>query len=343
MVQVSEADKVISDEGKRDAFLGIDIGSVTCKFVLMDTNGNVLSSVFLRNRGSPIESAKAGMLNLRENIEQSDELQEYAIRSCGTTGSARYLTKAVVGGDLAKTEIIAHAVATQSIIPDVKTILEIGGQDSKIIILRDGIIIDFAMNSVCAAGTGSFLDHQAARLGIPIEDFGDYAVKSKNPVSIAGRCTVFAESDMIHKQNAGYSKEDIIAGLCDSLVRNYMNNLCKGKELEEPIAFQGGVSYNKGIIQAFERHLGCEIIVPKYNVLMGALGMAILVRDYYIEHPTETLFRGLQVAEIEFITSAFNCGDCPNNCEIVQVKMPEFGNKIIARWGSRCGKWDQLT
>ncbi len=342
-VQVSEADKVISDDGKQDAFLGIDIGSVTCKFVLMDRDGNVLSSVFLRNRGSPIESAKAGMAELRENIEQSDELQEYAIRSCGTTGSARYLTKAVVGGDLAKTEIIAHAVATQSIIPDVRTILEIGGQDSKIIILRDGIIIDFAMNSVCAAGTGSFLDHQAARLGIPIEDFGDYAIKSKNPVSIAGRCTVFAESDMIHKQNAGYSREDIIAGLCDSLVRNYMNNLSKGKELEEPIAFQGGVSYNKGIIQAFERHLGCKIIVPKYNVLMGALGMAILVRDYYIEHPTETLFRGLQVAEIEFTTSAFNCGDCPNNCEIVQVKMPEFGNKIIARWGSRCGKWDQLT
>ncbi|MFX1312205.1 MAG: acyl-CoA dehydratase activase [Promethearchaeota archaeon] len=343
MVQVSEADKVISDDGKRDAFLGIDIGSVTCKFVLIDRDGNVLSSVFLRNRGSPIESAKAGMSKLRENIEQNDELQEYAIRSCGTTGSARYLTKAVVGGDLAKTEIIAHAVATQSIIPDVRTILEIGGQDSKIIILRDGIIIDFAMNSVCAAGTGSFLDHQAARLGIPIEEFGDYAVKSKNPVSIAGRCTVFAESDMIHKQNAGYSKEDIIAGLCDSLVRNYMNNLSKGKELEEPIAFQGGVSYNKGIVQAFERHLGCKIIVPKYNVLMGALGMAILVRDYYIENPTKTLFRGLQVAEIEFTTSAFNCGDCPNNCEIVQVKMPEFGNKVIARWGSRCGKWDQLT
>ena len=343
MVQVSEANKVISNDGKRDAFLGIDIGSVTCKFVLMDRDGNVLSSVFLRNRGSPIESAKAGMFKLRENIKQNDELQEYSIRSCGTTGSARYLTKAVVGADLAKTEIIAHAVATQSIIPDVRTILEIGGQDSKIIILRDGIIIDFAMNSVCAAGTGSFLDHQAARLGIPIEDFGDYAIKSKNPVSIAGRCTVFAESDMIHKQNAGYSREDIIAGLCDSLVRNYMNNLSKGKELEEPIAFQGGVSYNKGIIQAFERHLGCKIIVPKYNVLMGALGMAILVRDYYIENPTKTLFRGLQVAEIEFITSAFNCGDCPNNCEIVQVKMPEFGNKVIARWGSRCGKWDQLT
>ncbi|MFX1462068.1 MAG: acyl-CoA dehydratase activase [Promethearchaeota archaeon] len=338
MVQVS--DKIVKDDGKNDAFLGIDIGSVTCKFVLMDINSNVLTSVFLRNRGSPIESAKAGMEDLRLKIENNEQLQEYAIRCCGTTGSARYLTKAIVGGDLAKTEIIAHAVATQSLYPDVRTILEIGGQDSKIIILRDGIIVDFAMNSVCAAGTGSFLDHQAARLGIPIEQFGDYAVKSKNPVSIAGRCTVFAESDMIHKQNAGYSREDIIAGLCDSLVRNYMNNLSKGKELAEPVVFQGGVSYNKGIIQAFERHLGCQVIVPKYNVLMGALGMAILVRDHYLDHPTETLFRGLHVGDLEFKTSTFHCGDCPNNCEIVQVRLKEEENKVIARWGSRCGKWE---
>jgi len=341
MEEVDE--KVVKEEQKKDAFLGIDIGSVSCKFVLMDADGTLLTSVFLRNRGSPIESAKTGMAKLRENIEKSENLHEYAIRCCGTTGSARYLTKAIVGADLAKTEIIAHAVAAQTIYPDVRTILEIGGQDSKIILLRDGIIIDFAMNSVCAAGTGSFLDHQAARLGIAIEEFGDYAIKSNNPVSIAGRCTVFAESDMIHKQNAGYTKEDIIAGLCDSLVRNYMNNVGKSKDLEEPIVFQGGVSYNQGIIEAFERHLGCKVIVPKYNVLMGALGMAILVRDYYIEHEHETEFRGLEVAEIEFTTSAFNCGDCPNNCEIVQVKMPEYGNKVIARWGSRCGKWDQLT
>jgi activator of 2-hydroxyglutaryl-CoA dehydratase len=196
------------------------------------------------------------------------------------------------------------------------------------------------MNSVCAAGTGSFLDHQASRLGIPIEQFGDYAVKSKNPVSIAGRCTVFAESDMIHKQNAGYSREDIIAGLCDSLVRNYLNNLAKGKDLEEPVVFQGGVSYNKGIVQAFERHLGCKVVVPTHNVLMGALGMAILVKDQYLEQETQTSFRGLQVAEIEFVTSAFHCGDCPNNCEIIQVKMPEKQNEVIARWGSRCGKWE---
>ncbi len=338
MVQVTE--KAVNIDNKKEAFLGIDVGSVSLKFVLMDNDGNVLTSVFLRNRGSPIESVKDGMAQLRKQIEESDELQEYTIRACGTTGSARYLTKAVVGGDIAKTEIIAHAVGAQSEYPDVRTILEIGGQDSKIILLRDGIIIDFAMNSICAAGTGSFLDHQASRLGLPIEDFGGYAIKSDNPLSIAGRCTVFAESDMIHKQNAGYSREDIIAGLCDSLVRNYLNNLAKGKDLEEPIVFQGGVSFNMGIVQAFERHLGLKIVVPKHNVLMGAIGMAILVRDHFIHHETKTVFRGLEVAEIDFVTSAFNCGDCPNNCEIIQVKMPENENEVIARWGSRCGKWE---
>jgi len=133
MEEVTE--KVVEEVQKKDAFLGIDIGSVSCKFVLMDSDGNILSSVFLRNRGSPIESAKAGMAELRENIEKSENLHEYAIRCCGTTGSARYLTKAIVGADLAKTEIIAHAVAAQTIYPDVRTILEIGGQDSNGFIL----------------------------------------------------------------------------------------------------------------------------------------------------------------------------------------------------------------
>jgi predicted CoA-substrate-specific enzyme activase len=342
MVQVRE-EVGPSDNGKKDAFLGIDVGSVSCKFVLIDNDGNVLTHVFLINQGSPIDVVKSGMANMRSHIEQDKNLQEYAIRGCGTTGSARYLTKAVVGADLAKTEIIAHAVATQSMYPDVRTILEIGGQDSKLILLRDGIVVDFAMNSVCAAGTGSFLDHQATRLAIPIEDFGDYALRAKSPVSIAGRCTVFAESDMIHKQNAGYSKEDIIAGLCNSLVRNFLNNLSKGKDLEEPVVFQGGVSFNKGIVKAFENHLGCKVTVPRdgLNVLMGALGMAILSREYYLHHEVDTMFRGLDVSEVEFRTTTFHCGDCPNNCEVVQVKIPEAEeDKVIARWGSRCGKWE---
>ncbi len=338
---VQALNKVVNNNNMKEAFLGIDVGSVSLKFVLIDQEGKVLTNVFLRNSGSPIDSVKEGMAKLRTHIAENEYLQNYKVLSCGTTGSARYLTKAVVGADIAKTEIIAHAVATQSEYPDVKTILEIGGQDSKIILFRDGIIVDFAMNSVCAAGTGSFLDHQATRLGIPIEEFGEYALRAKTILSIAGRCTVFAESDMIHKQNTGYSKEDIIAGLCDSLVRNYLNNLAKGKDLNEPIVFQGGVSFNKGIVKAFERHLGLKVTVPKYNVLMGALGMSILARDYYSEHGHTTSFRGVDVADVLFETSGFNCDGCPNQCEIIEVRAPEdTENEIIARWGDRCGKWE---
>ncbi|MHA1369174.1 MAG: acyl-CoA dehydratase activase, partial [Promethearchaeota archaeon] len=209
----------ISDLGRKNVFLGIDVGSVTIKLALIDDDNNLVMSTWLRNKGSPIENVKLGIRRIKEELNKEKLLDAINVKAVGTTGSARYLTKAIVGGDIAKTEIIAHAVAALSYHPDVRTILEIGGQDSKIIILRDGIVVDFAMNSVCAAGTGSFLDHQATRLGIKIEEFGDYAIKSKTPVSIAGRCTVFAESDMIHKQQLGYSKEDIIAGLSQSLVR----------------------------------------------------------------------------------------------------------------------------
>jgi len=131
---------------------------------------------------------------------------------------------------LVKNEITAHAVAAIQTEKDVKTVLEIGGQDSKIIIIRDGVVTDFAMNTVCAAGTGSFLDRQAERLGIPIEEFGDHALQASVPVRIAGRCAVFAESDMIHKQQLGYNTCDIIAGLCDALVRNYLSNVAKERK-----------------------------------------------------------------------------------------------------------------
>ena len=321
-------------------FLGIDVGSVTAKFAVTDVHDRIVFSTCRRNEGSPIDTVQTGLREIRRQVADAI-LHDRPILACGATGSARYLVKAVAGADLAKTEIMAHAVAAQSLYPGVRTILEVGGQDSKIILLQDGIVVDFAMNSVCAAGTGSFLDHQAARLGLPIERFGEYALAAKASCSIAGRCTVFAESDMIHKQNAGYSREDIIAGLCDALVRNYLNNLAKGKKIESPIVFQGGVSSNRGIVAAFERQLGRPVVVPEHNVLMGALGVAILAREHAWKEPaTTTRFRGLALADQAFQTSAFHCDACANRCEIVQVQMPEEADRVVARWGDRCGKWE---
>jgi len=227
-------------------------------------------------------------------------------------------------------------VAAAKIIPDVQTVLEVGGQDSKIIILRHGVVTDFAMNTVCAAGTDSFLDQQASRLRIPITDFGGLALQSKTPVRIAGRCTVFAESDMVHKQQMGYQIPDIIRGLCEALVRNYLNNIAKGKEILPPIIFQGGVAANKGIKAAFEQELEQKILVPQYHDVMGAIGAAILAREE-TDRTGTTKFKGLQVSQMAFTTTSFECNGCSNACEIIEIREKD---KVIGRWGSRCGKWD---
>jgi predicted CoA-substrate-specific enzyme activase len=216
----------------RPGFIGIDVGSISTKGVVIDEAGEVLTDCYLRTQGNPITSIRSLLRELGTALDPDVE-----IRGAGTTGSARRLAGVITRADIVKNEIIAHAVAVGRFHPEAQTVLEIGGQDSKIIILRDGIPIDFAMNNVCAAGTGSFLDHQAARLDVPIEEFGGLALQSQNRVNIAGRCTVFAESDMVHKAQLGVARQDIIAGLCDAIVRNYMNTVAKGKDILPVILF----------------------------------------------------------------------------------------------------------
>jgi predicted CoA-substrate-specific enzyme activase len=219
----------------------------------------------------------------------------------------------------------------------VQTIIEIGGQDSKVIILRDGVVIDFAMNTVCAAGTGSFLDQQAYRLDMDIEQFGPLALKSRAPVRIAGRCTVFAESDMIHKQQMGHKVEDILYGLCQALARNFLNNLCLGKEIKAPVVFQGGVAANAGMVRAFEEILETKVIVPPYYDIMGAIGVALLAREHGQASRKPSTFKGWSITGSSYQTSSFECKGCSNLCEIVCIAQD---GEVIGRWGSRCGKWD---
>jgi predicted CoA-substrate-specific enzyme activase len=207
-------------------YLGTDVGSVSTDIVLLNENLQVIDEIYLKTKGRPIKAIQEGFKFFKGKYNSKN------IAAAGTTGSGRNIASFLIGADAVKNEITAHAVAALNLDKAVRTIIEIGGQDSKIIVLKNGIVTDFAMNTVCAAGTGSFLDRQAERLDIPIEEFGEYALKSENPVRIAGRCAVFAESDMIHKQQLGYNEADIIRGLCEALVRNYMNNVGKGKEME---------------------------------------------------------------------------------------------------------------
>lgn len=299
--------------------------------VALDASGSVRGSVYLRTGGRPIDAVQEGVRRIGRVLTDRDR-----VRGAGATGSARYLTGVLIGADLVKNEITSHAVAASHIVEDVRTIIEIGGQDSKLILLKDGIVTDFAMNTVCAAGTGSFLDHQSARLGVPVEEFGGLALRAKEGAQIAGRCSVFAESDMIHKQQVGYPVEEIVLGLCKSLVRNYLNNLAKGRRLMPPVVFQGGVAANVGMKRAFEEALGVEVTIPPYHDVMGAIGVALLTMEEssFFE---ESGFRGFSLADFEYGTSSFICGGCSNNCEVVKIKKD---GEVLACWGGRCGKWE---
>jgi predicted CoA-substrate-specific enzyme activase len=315
-----------------EAYLGIDLGSVSTNFLVLSQDETALAHLYLRTQGNPIAAVQRGLIELQNQLSP-----EVTIRGVGSTGSGRHLAGVMVGADTVKNEITAHGIAAANELPDVQTVLEIGGQDSKIIILRNSMVVDFAMNTVCAAGTGSFLDRQAERLGLSIEQFGQLAIRSKNPVRIAGRCAVFAESDMIHKQQLGHSMEDIARGLCQALVRNYLNNVAKGKEILPPVLFQGGVAANAGMKQAFEEALKLKVTVPKQHAVMGALGAALLARKKV--HPgTKSSFRGFEISHWNFDVKGKHCGGCSNCCEVVEIIAE---GQTLACWGDRCGRWSE--
>lgn len=310
----------------KKAYLGIDIGSISTKGVILDENNRILAKEYLWTEGNPIGAVKQLLGILGSQLDCSS----YRVVAVGTTGSARKLIGVITNAAVVKNEITAHAVGTTSLYPQVRTIFEIGGQDSKIILIENGIVVDYAMNTLCAAGTGAFLSSQAHRLGVAVEDFGEIALQSSNPTRIAARCTVFAESDLVHKAQIGHKKEDIIAGLCRSVVLNYLSNVGKGKKIVPPIVFQGGVSKNIGVIKAFEDATGHRITVDKDSHLTGALGVAILAKKSRQEREFN-----FDVAEVDFTAKGTECRRCSNNCEIICIYR---GSELIDAWGNKCDK-----
>ena len=236
----------------KDAYLGIDIGSISTKGVIIDDDHHIISSKYIWTEGDPIGASK----RLLQMLEEQFDKENYRIVASGTTGSARKLVGDMINATVVKNEITAHAIGTTTIHPDVRTIFEIGGQDSKIILIENGIAVDYAMNTLCAAGTGSFLSSQSKRLGVEVEEFGQIALKSQHPTQIAARCTVFAESDLVHKIQMGHTKEDIIAGLCHAVANNYLNNVGKGKKI--------GVSFIYRLLPAVDLIPKCQYLTDPF-------------------------------------------------------------------------------
>lgn len=255
-----------------EILIGIDVGSVSTKTVALsgkDRGSELLASICYPTCGDPLGVASRSLSEISQTLENN-------ISGIAVTGSARELVGHAIKANVIKNEITCQALAAAHFCPSARTIIEIGGQDSKLIFLRDGLVQDFSMNTTCAAGTGSFLEHQARRLGLDMSDFADRAANSQSPVKIAGRCTVFAESDMIHAQQTGAGLDDVIFGLCLALCHNFLGDAGRARIVEQPVIFQGGVALNRGMVRAFEKTLDIKIIIPVRPELTGAIGAALL-------------------------------------------------------------------
>jgi predicted CoA-substrate-specific enzyme activase len=376
--EASRTAPVPRDGRELSTYLGIDVGSVSTNLALLDEDGRLLHGIYLRTSGRPIEV-------VQEGLQEIDGLfrGRINVRGVGTTGSGRELIGELVGADTVNDEITAHktgaafvherlvkgkaalALGENGETGDVDTIFEIGGQDSKFISMDHGVVVDFAMNEACAAGTGSFLEEQAERMGIQIKDeFAASALASAAPARLGERCTVFMEREVTAWMQRGTSIKDLAAGLAYSVAVNYLNRVVRGRKIGEVIYFQGGTAYNDSVAAAFSQILEKRIIVPPHNGIIGAIGMALIAREVTKakEHvhrqarvgafanaaaageggaatttlaapvPTISTFRGFDLNKTSFQTREFVCKACSNYCDMKEITVE--GRKTY--WGDKC-------
>jgi predicted CoA-substrate-specific enzyme activase len=320
-------------DGPIPAYLGLDIGSVSTNVVAIDEHGAVIHDIYLRTAGRPVEAVQQGLTELRKLW--GTRLQ---IRGVGTTGSGRELVAEFVGADVVNDEITAHKtgawhISTLHTGQGVDTIFEIGGQDSKFIAIENGVVVDFAMNEACAAGTGSFLEEQAEKLGISIKgEFAKLALSSQAPTRLGERCTVFIERDVTGWLHKGETVPNIVAGLAYSIALNYLNRVVRGRHIGDVVYFQGGTAYNDAVAAAFAGVLGKKIMVPPFNGVMGAIGMALIARQWHASTDGATRFRGYDLSNLQLATRDFVCKACSNTCDIKEFNIE--GNKSY--WGDKC-------
>lgn len=320
------------------AWLGIDIGSTTTKFALVDAGGRLLAKRYVPTRGRPIEVAGDLVSGLCAQLGGRVRLLGLA-----TTGSGRQVVGDFLAADLVIDEITAHARGAIAADPEVDTIFEIGGQDAKYIRLEARHAIDFDMNKVCAAGTGSFLHELAAKLGVDIVgEFETVALASPAPVQLAERCTVFMESDLVSALQRGATRDDVIAGLARAVVQNYLNRVVGRRAIGRRVMFLGGPSLNRAVVAAFEQVLGRTVAVPPHREVMGAFGAALAARDAAARGeiaPAARTLDALGTAATSFTERVCRAdAACRNECKL---RVYDFGGRASV-WGGECGRYEVI-
>jgi len=302
-------------------YLGIDCGSVSIKFALL-RGDELVGKAYLKNQGL-IATVQNGLSQLPK-VESS---------GVGVTGSGKEFVRTLVGADYIDSEITAHMIACLKEYPDVRTILDIGGEDSKLMLVKDHLLADFQMNRDCGGGTGSMIETIANRLGIRIEEVGEIALGTRDPATLPGKCGIFCQSAAVSQLSKGRPTADILMGVCKALVGNYLATLAKGKKLLPPIVFQGATAQNAALVKCFEDALGYRVLVPENCSYMGAIGIAILTEENM--NGQHTRFRGDAILDSNHRTEIAHCDGCENNCELLKLFC---GDELLGVSGSRCGK-----
>ncbi len=314
--------------------LGIDIGSTSTKLCLIDGDGEVIADIYRKTGGDPIGATRELFAALTDVARRRASRLE--IDGCGTTGSGRKLVGAVIGADAVINEISSHARSALRLDPEIETIFEIGGQDSKYTRCRDGVVVDASMNYVCAAGTGSFVEEQARKLGVPLEEIGPLVLGTVPPPT-SDRCTVFMEQDVHRLLQEGRTPREVLAAVMRSVVQNYLNKVVGTRTWSrEKVAFQGATARNQGIVAAFETLLDVEVVVSPYCHVMGAWGVALLTQDQIRRTSRSTQFVGLDLSQRQVELRKERCDICDNDCEITFASIE--GVAAEPSWGYLCGR-----
>ena len=302
-------------------YLGIDVGSVSLKFALL-RGDELVGKAYLKNQGL-IATVQNGLR----------QLPKIKVSGVGVTGSGKEFVAKLVGADYVDSEIMSHVVACLKEYPEAETILDIGGEDSKLMLVKDHVLAGFQMNRDCGGGTGSMIETIASRLGVEIEGVGEGALQSKDPAVLPGKCGIFCQSAAVSQLSKGRPTADILMGVCKALVGNYLAVLAKGKKLVPPVVFQGAVAQNQAIVKCFEDALGYQVVVPENCSYMGAIGIAILTEENMNGQPTK--FRGEAILDSNHRTEITHCDGCENNCELLKLYCD---GQLLSVSGSRCEK-----